>query len=352
MYAVATTYRGGVWWSSVLIATLIVVIAASPVAGQSIPVGAGRTHDPHGSASLVDGQASLDRLEVSVSAIVTPTIGDALRVWLLSDDGTAARYLGDLVLRADGTANFAWDQPAGENLIAQYSQVVITRETGDAGVKPGSTVLRAGRLDVASLAQVRRLLSRWPGSRYGVATVPGLRQQALIARHQAWVLREAAITGDWDTVRRTAEQLVNLVEGRQGFLYADHNGDGRAEDPGDGTGFLPYCWGALSQTQFVYETAKDDAIAEDARLIQLPVTFAMLSAAFVRDTGREVALGASPPRTRELADHVVNATGYMVAAVDPMGNPDLESILAGRSLTSIVDLSRALATVRFDEVLR
>lgn len=352
MSAVATMYRGGVWWSSVLIATLVVAIAPLPVAGQSIPMGAGRAHDPHGSASLVDGQALLDRLEVRVSGFVTPTMGDALRVWLLGDDGTAARYLGDLVLRADGTADFAWDQPAAENLLAQYSQVAITRETGDAGAMPGSTVLRAGRLDVASLAQVRRLLSRWPGSRYGVAVVPGLRREALIARRQAWVLREAAIAGDWDTVRRKAEQLVNLVEGRQGFSYADHNGDGRTEDPGDGTGFLPYCWAALSQTQFVYETAKYDDVAEDARAIQAPVTFAMLSAGFVRDTGREVAHGASPARTRELADRVVNATGYMVAAIDPMGNPDLESVLAGRSLTSILDLSRALVTVRFEEVLR
>lgn len=39
MYAVSTTYRGGVWWSSVRVAP---VIAASPVTGQSILVGSGR----------------------------------------------------------------------------------------------------------------------------------------------------------------------------------------------------------------------------------------------------------------------------------------------------------------------
>ena len=167
---------------------------------------------------------------VKATGLSAPATGQVHRVWLVGDDGAFGRYLGDVIPDATGAVAFTWDQPAGENLLAQYSQVSISLESGGAGAKPGGTTVLTGKLDAASLSQVRRLLSRWPDSRYGAATVPGLRRQAQIARYQAWVLREAAVNGDWDTARRKAEQLVNLVEGRRGQFYADHNGDGRIDE--------------------------------------------------------------------------------------------------------------------------
>lgn len=340
------------WWTPVVAAVVGVLLMPSHVAAQALPEGPGPPRNPLGDATLVDGQASLDRLEVHATGVTMPAGGESLRVWLLGDDGTTARYLGDVVPDADGAVSFVWDQPAAENLLAQYSQAVITRETDPAGNVPGGVVVRTGRLDASSLPQVRRLLSRWPDSRYGIATVPGLRRQAVIARDQAWILREAVITGDWDTARRKGEQLVNLVEGRHGLFYADHNRDGRIEDPGDGTGFLPYTWGALTQTQFTYATAQDEMVAEDAKAIQPPVTFAMMSAGFVRDAAWEVAHGAGPARSRELAGHLVTATNFMLAAIDPKGDPSLEAVLEERSLTSTVELSRALVRIGLEEVSR
>jgi hypothetical protein len=224
-----------------MIAGGAVVVSSSRIGAAAGPVA--------GEATLVDNASGLDRVVVKATGLAAPTGAQVHRVWLVVDDGTAGRYLGDVIPDAAGAVAFTWDQPAGENLLAQYSQVTISLETGAAGTKPGGTTVRTGKLDAAALPQVRRLLSRWPDSRYGVATVPGLRRQAQIARYQAWVLREAAVNGDWDTPRRKAEQLVNLAGGRRGQFYADHNGDGRIEDPGDGTGLLPYRWAALTQTQ-------------------------------------------------------------------------------------------------------
>jgi hypothetical protein len=305
-----------------------------------------------GEASFTDNAAGLDRLVVSATGLKAAGLGQVHRVWLVTDDGVSGRYLGDVVPDASGAVAFTWDQPAGENLLAVYSQVTISIESGAAGAKPGGTIVRTGKLDPASLAQVRRMLSRWPDSRYGVATVPGLRRLADIARYQAWVLREAAVHDDWDTARRKAEQLVNLVEGHRGQFYADHNGDGRIEDPGDGTGFLPYCWAALTQAQFVYATATDEAYALNALAMQSPVTFAMLSAGFVRDTGRVVARSTDPETIRDLAGHLVTATHYMLAATDPKGDADLLAILADRQMTSTTAQAQALVRVALMEVAR
>ncbi len=341
----------GRWQLWVLVAFVVTLATAIPtmVAPPSTTAAAGTIL---GEATLVDNASGLDRVVVKATGLSAPATGQVHRIWLVGDDGASGRYLGDVIPDATGAVAFTWDQPAGENLLAQYSQVSISVESGGAGAKPGGTTVLTGKLDAASLSQVRRLLSRWPDSRYGAATVPGLRRQAQIARYQAWVLREAAVNGDWDTARRKAEQLVNLVEGRRGQFYADHNGDGRIEDPGDGTGFLPYCWAALTQSQFVYATASDAMYAARAQALQSPVTFAMLSAGFVRDVSREVAHSKDPYTIRDLAGHLVTATNYLLAATDPAGEPDLIAILDDREMTSVAAHAQSLVRIDLVEAAR
>ena len=102
-------------------------------------------------------------------------------------------------------------------------------------------------MDPGALTQLRRLLMRWPDLRYGTASLQGLRQLTTNAEAQAAVQREAAANGDPVAMRRKAEHLVNLVEGSRGASAGDLDGDGRAEDPGDGVGWLPYIYSALSR---------------------------------------------------------------------------------------------------------
>ena len=345
------TGRWGWWggWGLSAFAVLVIVAFALTSARSPQSEAAGAIA---GEAMIIDNVASLDRVVVKATGLKPAGIGQVHRIWLVADDGSSGRYLGDVIPDAAGTVAFTWDQPAGENLLSQYSQVTISLESGAAGSKPSGTALRSGRVDAAAVSQVRRLLSRWPDSRYGVATISGLNRQAHIARDVAWVLREAAVHSDWDTARRKAEQLVNLVEGRRGQFYADHNGDGRIEDPGDGTGFLPYSWAALTQTQFIYATASDEGYATSAQALQSPVTFAMLSAGFLRDTGREVARSKDGYTIQDLAGHLVTATNYLLAATDPGDDPDLRAILEDRAMTPVTVGARALVTIGLAEVAR
>ena len=179
----------------------------------------------------------------------------------------------------------------------------------------------------------------------------GVSANLLISAGDA-VLREAAVHGDWDTARRKAEQLVNLVEGRRGQFYADHNGDGRIEDPGDGTGFLPYTWATLTQTQFIYATATDEAYAKSAQAVQIPTTFAMLSAGFIRDVGREVARSKDGYTIQDLAGHLVTASSYMVASVETGSDLDLLAILEDREMVPVTARAQGLVRMDLAEVAR
>ena len=41
-------------------------------------------------------------------------------------------------------------------------------------------------------------------------------------------------------MRTHSEHVINIIEGTNGPRFADYTGDGRAENPGDGFGALPY----------------------------------------------------------------------------------------------------------------
>jgi hypothetical protein len=145
---------------------------------------------------------------------------------------------------------------------------------------------------------------------------------------------------------------VNLIEGRRGQFYADHDGSGRLEDPGDGTGILPYAWAALAQSQFIYATATDEDYAKSAQALQSPVTFAMLSAGLVRDTGRELARSTDPYTIHDLAGHLVTATSYLLAAVEPSDDPDLVAVLKDRDLVPLTAWAHELVRIPLTEAAR
>ena len=88
------------------------------------------------------------------------------------------------------------------------------------------------------------------------------------------------------------------------------------------------------------------------RSLQSPVTFAMLSAGFLRDTGREVARSKDGYTIQDLAGHLVTATNYLLAATDPGDDPDLRAILEDRAMTPVTVGARALVTIGLAEVAR
>ena len=309
-----------------------------------LPVAAQGPTGPFGLAALLDDRAILDRLELRLSGLSPAPDGSAYRVWLRSDDLSLVQPAGDVPIDANGDGLFAWTQPAGEALFIQFSEILVTLEPGAPGLQPGPIVLR-GQVDPGALTQLRRLLVRWPDSRYGTASLQGLRQLTANTVVQAAVLREAATTGDLVGMRRKAEHLVNLVEGSRGAGFGDLDGDGRAEDPGDGVGLLPYMWGALTQTQFAWAGAVDEQVAEASLSVQPPLRFALDWVGFVRDSGLELTQTQDPARARELAGHLLTAVQRIAATVDPGTDPTLVQMAGQREFNPAYQTALGLVQV-------
>ena len=313
---------------------MLVVLAAGPVAAQE-----GVT----GSVALLDDRGVLDRVELRVSGLAQPPEGSVYRAWLRSDDQTLVELIGEIGFTGPAEGVLAWSQPAGETLLMQFSEILVTLESGPraAQLGAGRVVLHA-RVDSGALTHVRRLLVRWPDSRYGTASLQGLRQQSASLRLHSAILREAAVNGDLAGMRRKAEHLVNLIEGSTGALFGDHDRDGRAEDPGDGVGLLPYAWGALTHTQFAWAAAVDERVAEASLAVQPPVRFGLAWAGFVRDVGLELTRTEDVGRARELAGHLFTAAERISAAIDPQSDPALRRILETQEMTPAYESALAL----------
>ncbi len=84
-----------------------------------------------------------------------------------------------------------------------------------------------------------------------VAPLLELRQLGADLYVHAVELDDAAARDSPEAVRRHAEHLVNLIEGKEGLHYGDNDIDGHLEDPGDGIGLL-------ARLEAVSEAVADD----------------------------------------------------------------------------------------------
>lgn len=195
-----------------------------------------------GLAGFRDQLAVADQFFVTLTDVPTPPDGQAYQGWLLGDDGTIIS-VGMLTLSPDGNATLIWNSPNSENLFSRYVrfQVTLEPEAGDAS--PTGKVVFAGGLDGAALTNARRLLVKNDGepvTPLNTAYALGLLAQTDIAAQHIQNASNAAAIGAQAEMRAHLEHIVNILEGMGGPRYSDHDGNGTAENPGDGFGVIGY----------------------------------------------------------------------------------------------------------------
>ncbi len=212
-----------------------------------------------GNAVIRDTVTTGDTLVVNLSGVSPAAPGSHYEGWLRSADGSQRLSLGTIGVEGDGSVNFTYTSPRSENLIGANTVFEMSVEPdGDADPNPSGTVAYRGQLADAMVPAVRELLFRWPSSRFGTPSGPGLVEDALLLDATAAQLVEAANGGDLGGAKRLAERLVNTVEGQNGANFGDHNGDGQAEGPGDGTGALNFAWGTYWRAKVATAAVPDD----------------------------------------------------------------------------------------------
>ncbi|MFZ1752338.1 MAG: fibronectin type III domain-containing protein, partial [Caldilineaceae bacterium] len=278
-----------------------------------------------------------DRLEIQLNGVDAPPAGFNLQGYLLS--GADGFYCGALTV-SNGTVNTALDFP-GRNLIAQYDTFRMMWDKE----------LFASVLPPAPLALLRQVVSSAGDTPAKVGYGVGLVNQARVMATHANLARSAAAAGNLAGARVHTEHTRNILFGTSDPRYGDFDGNGTAENPGDGYGVLRY---AANADLKLLEAAESEGVTAEMadQLFAASLSIANFAPASGGNTWADQlvarsgevgsaadAAAAAAPATamRDLANQIVDG-------VDANQNGTVQPITGeGGALTAFLTVQRAMA---------
>lgn len=195
------------------------------------------TFGPTGELHFQDGDAIVDRANLSAQVMPAAPAGSHYEVWLVN--GLERLPLGILHLDENGRGELTFDDPQNRNLLAFYRQVEITIES-NTGLDPDtpSNIAYAYALPEGGIAYLRALMVSFPGAPEQAGLIQGLNRDAKLIDEAGQEMLSSFENGNEAGTRQSAESIMNLLVGDLSPDHKDWNGDGQINDPGDGYGFL------------------------------------------------------------------------------------------------------------------
>jgi plastocyanin len=95
---------------------------------------------------------------------------------------------------------------------------------------------------------------QFPENPGGNGYLIGADEQLRLAVQHTGFMRDQLGAGNLAEAQRHAEHVVNILDGEAGPTFGDLDGDGLAQNPGDGVGVRGYAEGAKKHTQFAADT--------------------------------------------------------------------------------------------------
>ena len=194
-----------------------------------------------GTAVISDDKSLSDAVTYTLTKVPAPSAGNSYVGWLVSDDGSTKLSTGVMTRGADETINHKFDNTnsryTGENLIHNYSKVIITEETTgtDPDAPAGSTVF-FDEIPSGAISNIRLLVTASPAGTAG-GVIQDLKTQLEAALLQANNANDkTTIAG----VRKHLEHVIHIIEGSSGANSGDLDGDGVIEGFGDGKGVIAH----------------------------------------------------------------------------------------------------------------
>lgn len=213
---------------------------------------------PAGSLRFADNQfVRAGDFVLEVDQVRLPPAGSHYELWVISDDGQTLRNLGKLTVN---NSQIALTGSTDENLL-RFRRVAISIEPDndtDRGIS--AAIVWSGETSTVVAGPVRQLLVADALNDAGL--LPAADAQMALAIQHGGLLQEALAAKNFPSARIHAEHVVNILDGKDGNDFGDLDGDGQAQNPGDGVGVRVYLEQADEQVQSLLA---DNALAEAER---------------------------------------------------------------------------------------
>ncbi len=289
---------------------------------------------PAGTAAFRDSAGRSDQLLVNVQIDTPPPAGQSLFGFLTTPDGSAAQNVGELKPGPDGATRLEFSAPNGENLAARFNRfVIVPAPSGSNPAAPGDQVLFEGILPPQAFPFLVQLLANGPGLPQQQGYLAGIRVQTDELLRHAQFVADAQAAGDTAGARRHAEHVFNLIAGSRDQQFGDLNGDGRAQNPGDGFGLLEngdqtgYIKGAIDAA-VAAQAASDasDAIKTHAEHVRVSAENMRGWATEARDLALQIAKGGDAATLQGQVERLVLLSQWLQRGDDANGDGEIAPI--------------------------
>lgn len=183
-------------------------------------------------------QGALDQVTISAT-LPDPAEGTQYEAWLIDDSNETIVSIGLMEKNSSGQFTLTYLDPENRNLLATSNRMEITLETTpDNSPNPSDNIAYSSGLPSGALTHVRHLLVMFASTPNQVGMTVGLLNTSSKVQSSGDALSQAFENGDEKAVRQHAEEIINLIVGKQSDDYKDWDKDGTVNDPGDGYGLL------------------------------------------------------------------------------------------------------------------
>lgn len=223
--------------SSLLFLIVLVWLSAAPAADAATRRGSGQVR-------FRDENALSDKVTVLLFGATPPAVGTHYQGWLGNDAGTAWIDIGTLALNEKGDSTVEWVSPSGENVLASYTQFVITSDPDGRQISwpYEARVVYRGAMPAEARAVVQALTVLGPDTpqptRAGLAL--GLKEEAKSLANEARDARQAMQDAQRSRARGLDEALLNRIVGINDGAWGDWDGDGTVKNSSDTYGLARY----------------------------------------------------------------------------------------------------------------
>jgi len=183
-----------------------------------------------------------NHLTLRLPGVEPPPGGSSYHVWLLGGEGVAPLNLNRAgqIDFLGGELQVDFTDPEVPNLLASYETLVVSLEAEGSALVGPSQVLFTGTI-ATETADLIRLADDVNRGNQIQAELLGLLEKQLghFFSHAGFAL-DAFASDNLSLGKTHSEHTLNILDGREGEFYDDYDGNGRADNPGDDVGLLPY----------------------------------------------------------------------------------------------------------------
>jgi serine/threonine-protein kinase len=248
--------------------------------------------------------------------------GSFYQAWLIGPRAQP-QSLGKLEV-FNGTASLKFTAADGKSLLPRFSGFEISIEQGSQeAVRPGHVVY-VGQLDPAIMKDLQAAAEVAPDTAVKATILNGVKSQTKVFDTHITNTINAIGAKDLKLIKLHAEHVVNITVGKNDTRYGDLDGNGKAQNPGDGVGLSIYL-------RLLEESIKATAAAPDAGQDVLAAANDLTKGIDQAQSVLDLAVGTE--QSLSAADSVDEAS----ASLDK-----LKGFLFGDTLGSLADKAGAL----------